>query len=347
MSTKSIETPDVGYTNDVASRVWPLVNVTHGDPLAPFAMAAGRQYVFSADGTAAVSYRAVSGFAVVAGDPIGDPGRYGEVVGAFVALCHAHHWHIAVLGASRRQLGLWHRHIGDEAHLTAVPIGRDVVIDVDHFSLTGRRKRNLRQAVQRTRNAGVTTEVIAESAIDDGLRAELREVMHSSGKDVDLERGFSMMLGDTLAGTYPGVWLVVARNCDGRVEGFHRYACAGGGSDVSLDLPWRRHDALNGIDERLSIDMFDWAKAHGAHRVSLAFAPFPELFEPGHDHRAGLRTLQLLAHLGDRFIKLESLYRYVHKFDAMDQQRYVLFPALHIGHALAVLLALEFGPHRA
>ena len=45
MSTKSIETPDVGYTNDVASRVWPLVNVTHGDPLAPFAMAAGRQYV--------------------------------------------------------------------------------------------------------------------------------------------------------------------------------------------------------------------------------------------------------------------------------------------------------------
>jgi lysylphosphatidylglycerol synthetase-like protein (DUF2156 family) len=325
--------------------IWSLIENTHGDPLAPFAMASGRSYVFSVDATAAVCYEVLAGYAVAAGDPIGDPERYVEVINRFTTLCRLRGWRIAVLGVSDQRLPLWQNTTDTTNHLCAVPIGRDVVIDVNQFNLVGRGKRNLRQAVQRTHNCGITTQVVAESGLNEHLRAELHDVMLESGKTVDVERGFSMMLGDTLSGRYPGVWLIIARDRAGRIQGFHRYASSGGGTDLSLDLPWRRRNAPNGIDERLSIDMIQWAKNNGAQRVSLAFAPFPDLFDPNSAPRPGLHTLRVLTHLGDRFIKLESLYRYVRKFDAMDRQRYALFPPLHAAHSLAVLLALEFGPH--
>lgn len=332
-------------TYPVSQHVWSLISGTHGDPLAPFAMAAGRRLWFSPDGTAALSYRVLGGYAVVAGDPIGNPDLYAGLVSSFAEMCRTHRWHVAVLGVSEPRLALWHNAPRILPHLATVPIGRDVVIDVNTFSLAGRRKRNLRQAVQRTHNAGMTTQVVAENEVDDQLRTELRGVMLDSGKSVDRERGFCMMLGGTLSGRYPGVWLIIARDGNGRIQGFHRYASAGGGTDVSLDLPWRRRDAANGTDERLSVDMIQWTKERGGQRVSLAFAPFPELFSEGTGHGLSRQSLRALAHIGDRFIKLESLYRYVRKFDAMSQERYVLFPALHFGHALAVLTALEFAPH--
>ena len=64
-----------------------------------------------------------------------------------------------------------------------------------------------------------------------------------------------MSLDGTLEGRYPGVALIIARDKAGRVQGFHRYATAGHGTEVTLDVPWRRRGAPNGIDERLSVDM--------------------------------------------------------------------------------------------
>jgi lysylphosphatidylglycerol synthetase-like protein (DUF2156 family) len=321
-----------------------LVDCTHDDPLAPFAMAANKSYVFSADATAGLAYRALGGLAVVSGDPIGDARRYPEVVSGLATLCRSRGWRIVVLGASESRLGLW-QETGGVAGLKAIPFGRDVVVDVDRFSLSGRNKRNLRQAVQRTHNAGISTQVVAEQALGSELRAELDDVMQASGRAAAGERGFAMMLGDTLSGHYPDVWLIIARDRSGRAQAFHRYAGTGSGTDLSLELPWRRKGAPNGIDERLSVDMIEWAEHVGVQRVSLAFAPFPELFAKDPKTGIVIRAAYLLAHIGDRLIKLESLYRYLRKFDALGERRYVLISPAQVLPALLVLLRLEFG-HR-
>jgi lysylphosphatidylglycerol synthetase-like protein (DUF2156 family) len=126
---------------------------------------------------------------------------------------------------------------------------------------------------------------------------------------------------------------------------FHRYASAGGGSEITLDAPYRRPDAPNGIDERLSVDMIAEAKNHHAQRLSLAFAAFPEVFdatEPGPLQRVAYRLIHLL----DPLIRLESLYRYLRKFHALGERRYVVLCTHHIPSALVVLLSLEFLPRR-
>ena len=155
----------------------------------------------------------------------------------------------------------------------------------------------------------------------------------------------TVILEAALEGRFPGILLIIARDASGRTQGFHRYATAGAGSDITLDVPWRRRGAPNGIDERLSVDMIAAAKDAGAQRVSLSFAAFPELFDgspSGRLHRVFYRMIHLL----DPLIALESLYRYVRKFHALDARRYALISMTQIIPLVLVLLSLEFMPRR-
>jgi lysylphosphatidylglycerol synthetase-like protein (DUF2156 family) len=326
-------------------RVWTLVSATRGDPLAPFAMQSLKSYHFNAEGAAAIAYRTRIGYAVVSGDPIGDETQFPQLVADFVAMCHTTGWRIMVLGCSERCLGLWTDPLVTGQTFMRVPIGRDVVIDVGSFDMVGRKYRNLRQAVQRTHNFGITTEMVAEHDIDHKLLSELAEVLFLSHSGARFERGYSMILDGALEGRYPGIQLIIARDRAGRVQGFHRYAVAGGGSDVTLDVPWRRPGAPNGIDERLSVDMVCRSRAFGAQRLSLAFAAFPELFRS--PARSKLQSVfYVLIHLLDPLIALESLYRYLRKFHALGGRRYALVSVHHILPALLVLLSFEFLPRR-
>jgi lysylphosphatidylglycerol synthetase-like protein (DUF2156 family) len=333
--------PDPGQLQ----RIWSLITISRNDPVAPFAMQALKSYHFSADGRAAIAFRTRLGYAVVSGDPIGDECRFPGLIDDFAAMCHSRGWRIAVLGCSDRRLGLWADPAVLGQSLRAVPIGRDVVVDIPRFAMTGRAYRNLRQAVRRTHNFGITTEIVAEQDLDPELHAELAEVLLASSKGAHTERGFSMILDGTLEGRYPGVQLIVARDKVGRVQAFHRYVVAGGGSDISLDVPWRRRGAPNGIDERLSVDMINAAKSSGAQRLSLAFAAFPEIFDD--DQRGRVQSLFYWAiHLGDSLVALESLYRYLRKFHALGDRRYVLLSMTQLVPLLVVLLSFEFLPRR-
>jgi lysylphosphatidylglycerol synthetase-like protein (DUF2156 family) len=320
--------------------VWALVDRTGGDALAPFVLRSDKSYVFSEDRHAAVGYRVMLGTAVASGDPVGDPASFRSAVDEFVSHAESNGWRVAVLAASERSMRLWRRH-----GLRGVPIGRDVTVDVTAFDLVGRRYRNLRQAVQRTRNAGVTTEIVVERELTDDLRGELADVMRAAGKGGG-DRGFAMILDRPLSGVHPGTFIAFARSASGEVVAFQRYATADGGRELSLDVPWRRPGAPNGVDERLIADVVAWGAGRGARTVSLAFAAFPELFEL--EQRNLLQgTAYRAVHLLDRLIKVESLYRFVRKFHALGGRRYVaLRPVQVVLVALAALL-LEFGARRS
>ncbi|MGH3967582.1 MAG: phosphatidylglycerol lysyltransferase domain-containing protein, partial [Mycobacterium sp.] len=190
-------------------RIWALIDATGDDALAPFAMQTGKCYHFSADGRAALAYRTRLGFAVVGADPVGDEDRFADVVADFAAMCHAHGWRIAVVGCSERRLDLWSDPAVIGQSLRAVPIGRDVVVDAPSFEMVGRKFRNLRQAVKRTHNFGITTEIVAEQELDDKRLAELIDVVRASPSGAHTDRGFYMNLDGVLEGRFPGIQLIL------------------------------------------------------------------------------------------------------------------------------------------
>jgi lysylphosphatidylglycerol synthetase-like protein (DUF2156 family) len=316
--------------------VWSLVNATVNDCLAPFALRRDKSYVFSPDGLAAVAYRVRFGVAVASGDPVGAAGSQPQAVEAFLDLVESNGWRIGVLGTGEDWTQWWQRARG----LRALPIGRDVVIDADSFTTEGRAFRNLRQAIQRTRNAGMTTAVYPADHLPPAVASELKAIVASSRRNP--HRGFSMILDGLLDDPpHPGTLIAVAYDRSARIVAFHRFSTADQGREITQDLPWRRRGAPNGVDERLTFDMVTWAREHEARRVSLSFAAFPELYAAT-PSGAIERASYWATHRLDRFIRLESLYRYLRKFHALGRRRYVLLRLRDLVPVAAAMLTFEF-----
>jgi lysylphosphatidylglycerol synthetase-like protein (DUF2156 family) len=155
-----------------------------------------------------------------------------------------------------------------------------------------------------------------------------------------------MILDELLTGVHPGVYINVARDHTGHVVALQRIASADSGRELSFDVTWRLPSAPNGTEERLTVDAITWAREHGAERVSLAFAAFPELFALTDRGPLQALTYWTVRRL-DRFVKLESLYRYLRKFHSFGARRYVALRPFDVVVVAASLLALEFGPVRS
>ncbi|WP_192809211.1 bifunctional lysylphosphatidylglycerol flippase/synthetase MprF [Actinomadura montaniterrae] len=318
---------------DERRRVAGLVAHPGSDTLAPFALRRDKAYVFSPDGRAAIGYRVLFGIAVAGGDPVGDPKSHAAAIAEFLELCRTTGWRPAVLGASADLLPEW-------GPLRSFGFGDEVVVRPEEFTLSGRQMRNVRQAVKRTVNAGVTTEIVPERELSASLRAELLEVASGSLGGA-AERGFSMNLDELLTGYHPGAVVAVAYDEDKKPIAFQRYVTAGEG--ISLDAMRRTPGGPNGVNERLIVEMIEYAGEQGHALVSLNFAAFRELLdseERGALEKAGYQALHLL----DPLIAVESLYLFDKKFRPAYKPRSIVFRSwFDIVWLAAALLTLEFG----
>ncbi len=320
--------------SDEAERARIRVLVASGDDtLAPFALRSDKTYLFSADGRAAVGYRVLLGVAVVGGDPVGDPAAFADVVARFRALCERKGWRPAALGARGDRAALW-------SGMRSVGIGDEVVLDVAPFGLGTRRMRNVRQAVRRTYNSGVHTAVVPAAEIEPALRTEMA-ALSRQWLGSNRERGFSMILDGLFDDSHPAGLFVLAFDPVDRLVGFQRYLPVGRCA-LSLDVMRRTRERLNGLNERMIVDVVEYARANGMGRVSLNFAAFRSLLDSdrrGTVEQVGYRLLHLL----DPLIQVESLYLFNAKFRPGYVPRSVLlgsWPALPV--VLLALLGLEF-----
>ncbi|WP_242901527.1 bifunctional lysylphosphatidylglycerol flippase/synthetase MprF [Actinomadura terrae] len=313
-----------------------LVARSGSDTLAPFALRRDKAYVFSPDGRAAIGYRVMFGMAVAGGDPVGDPGSREAAVRAFLALCRRTGWRPAVLGAGTALLPAW-------APLRSFGYGDEVVVRPSEFTLSGRSMRNVRQAVARTVNAGVTSEIVAERDLSPDLRAALLDVASRSLGGA-AERGFSMNLDELLTGHHPGALVAIAYGPDGTPIAFQRYVISG--RSISLDAMRRAPDGPNGVNERLIVETIEYASAHDLSPVSLNFAAFRALLD-SRDRSVPERLGYQALHLLDPLIAVESLYLFDKKFRPAYEPRSIVFRSwLDIGRLAAALLTLEFARSR-
>ena len=312
--------PDGGSVG--AAELRELTDRPDGDTLDPFARRSDKKLVWSADGRAAVAYRVVAGVGLASGDPVGDQDAFGDAIARFVALCDEHGWRPAFMGARGDRLplyatvGLRGEYLGDEA-----------IVAVDGFTLDGRAMRGVRQAVNRTVNHGITTEIVSEGDLDAVLRAELAAIAERS-RDGAPERGFSMALDGLLSGRDRDCVVAIARDADGAPFAFQRYVPCRRGGGLSLDAMRRDRVGPNGVNERLIVDVIEWAGDHGIAEVSLNFA-FGRALLDDDAHVAGARRAQVwaLRRLSPWF-QIESLLRFNAKFAPRWVPRYLVYRSL-------------------
>jgi lysylphosphatidylglycerol synthetase-like protein (DUF2156 family) len=265
-------------------------------------------------------------------DPVGERDAAGAAIAAFLDTCRRNGWRPAVLGASDAMARRWRAH----GLRRRVVFGDEAVLDVATFRLYSRRMRNVRQAVQRTRNAGVTVHIGQSGA---GRLSPLEPVLRDwlRGRP---ERGFAMNL-DRVLEPRPDCLVAVARDRSGVPQAFARFASCAAGRVLTLDVAPRRAGAPNGVVERLIVETVGYARAHRVAEVSLNFAGFRNVYAGS---GPAARAAAALAHLLDRWIELRRLYQFTAKFDPRWRPRGVLMRSwLDLPRVGAAALRAEFG----
>ncbi|MBP2473872.1 lysyl-tRNA synthetase class 2 [Crossiella equi] len=290
------------------------------DSLGYFATRRDKSVLFAPGGQAAVTYRVLGGTSLASGDPIGDPQYWPQAVQVWLAEARLYGWVPGVLGASEEGA-----HAYAAAGLKVLEIGDEAILEVRDFSLTGRHRRAVRQAVSRVVRAGYTSRIRRHSEIpphEMGELVDLAQLWRGEGS----ERGFSMALG-RLDDPSDGRCVVVeAFDAKGELRGLLSFV-PWGRTGLSLDLMRRDRNAENGLNEFLVSELAEASGRLGVQRISLNFAMFRAVFEEGSQLGAGpvLRLWRRVLSLFSRVFQLESLYRANAKYGPRWEPRFLCY----------------------
>ena len=291
------------------SRARALVRAYGWDTLDYFALRSDKSYFFSAAGDAMVAFTYISGYALVAADPIGAPGSEARVLDEFLAYCRERGWHSAFLAVREQDMPLYR-----ERGFREVYLGDEAIIPCDRFTLAGPAMKSVRSAVKRV-DKRCSFRLMRETDASPQLCAQLNEI-RARWRGKAPERGFTMELGGGVSGDNPDFLLAVATGMDGRPLGFLRLVpCFGSDPGWSLDLMQRDPDAPNGMTEYLIANAALALGERGFRRLSMNFAAWGRLFDQAAELSSSQRVLKKVAEVLNPFFQIKSLRDFNQKFD--------------------------------
>lgn len=290
----------------------------HGsDTLSFFKLRRDNLYFFNADASAFVGYQIDSGVLLLSGDPVGPPERFEELLAAVRGFAHSRGLRLGAIGASARL-----RELYGAVGLRTMYIGDEAVVETEGFSLEGRAIRKVRQSVNRLAKHGYSAELQTLADLDADTLVQIEDVLVTARQGRP-EIGFSMGMDAIHGANDCDTLFLVARDPDNRVRAFLHFVPCYGRAAVSLSLMRRDPATPNGLMEFLVVRGIETLRQRGIAELSLNFATGARWI---HEPRNLLERLAGKLVMGlDRYLQLESLYRFNAKFAPRWEPRYLAF----------------------
>lgn len=287
----------------------------------------------SADGRAVLAYRVENGVLLVAGNPVGEPDAVPQLLREVCAFAELRGLRLGVVGACAELAGLWAR-----AGLKSFYLGDEAVVDTRTFAVDKKRRKKVRQAINRVERDGYAITLTRGDALDAAAVAEL-EALSDRWRAGAAERGFSMAM-DTIAGAHLHESMIVtARDATGAVRGFLHFVPTYGRPAASLSFMRRDREGVpNGLNDALVVRSVELLRDEcGVEEVSLNFAAFARLLHS--PDGPWERCLGRLAKALNPFFQIESLYRFNAKFSPRWVPRYLCYEGSLLGWTQTSLAA--------
>jgi phosphatidylglycerol lysyltransferase len=323
---------DDAPTPELRARVLELARRYGRGGLLPFQLAADKRWFCAPGREGFVAYGRDGRTAVAVGDPVGPIDERWATFASFVDACRRHDWVPVVYQASAESLERL-RALGFQAS----PIGREAIIDLAGFSLSGPQRANLRHTITRAKRGGlsvawypsgldVAAAVLGErlAAIDSAWRAhagpaEMRFTISRFCLE-DLQRN-------------P---VAIALDSDGMPTAFVSFRSTGADGGYVLDLIRRVPGGVPGAVEFCLAEAAERFRDAAATALSLGLAPLSGLDPSG--ERLEERALAATARLVRPFYDVEGLAFFKDKFAPRWEPRYVAVPSRV--HLLGLVIAL-------
>jgi phosphatidylglycerol lysyltransferase len=264
-----------------------------------------------------IAYRVGNNFAVAFGDPVGPEEEQEGAIRGFAAFCRENDWGVGFHQVQPDLLPVYER-LG----FRKMKIGDDAIVDLVSFSLSGKDRRDLRNAINRLEAAGVTF-ARWEPPIPDDVLAKVRKVSDEWLK-LPGRRERQFTLGSFDPEYVRTTQLVAASDRDGNILAFVNEIPSYAKDEATIDLMRRAENSPNGIMDFLLAKLFLQLKERGIKTFDLGMAPMSGFSE---GEKAGVEAKAIhffFQHLNFVF-SYSGLKHYKAKFASSWSGRYVVY----------------------
>ena len=305
----------------------------------------GNDYWFSADGRAALAYRAVAGVAITVGEPFGEPAALDSAIAEFAVFCQHRGLQPCLYSVTARA-----RDAALRLGWGSVQIAEDALIPLGSLQFGGKKWQVVRAALNKAAREGITAEWWTYPEMPPELRDQVHEISRKWMADKGLPE-MNFMLGGLDELDDPNVRCLLAVGRDRRLHAVTSWLPVyDGGRTVgwTIDLMRRNTEGtVRGVMEFLIATAALAFQEEGARFVSLSGAPLAGLDRGGRDEqpRALARVLSVISTAMEPAYGFQSLRQFKDKFQPAYQPLYLTYPDPAALGPIAIAIGRVYLPH--
>lgn len=288
-----------------------LVTAGGGDTFGWMTTWRGNAYWFAADGRAGVAFRRSGGVAVTVGGPFGYPDARDAAMTDFARYCDDNGWTTVFYGVDARNAELL-----TTLGWSTLPVAEDADLDPRTWTTTGKRKQDVRTAVNRARREGITATWSSWQDLPPSTVRQIEAISEEWVSERELpEMGFTLGGVDEMRD--PAVRTLVAQDGTGRVLAVTSWLPSHREGRVvgwTLDVMRRTEAAPNGVMEFLVASAAERMRDDGVERLSLSAAPLAQAGEAAAPNDGVQSLLELVGGVLEPVYGFRSLLRFKQKF---------------------------------
>ncbi|MFJ4221023.1 bifunctional lysylphosphatidylglycerol flippase/synthetase MprF [Curtobacterium luteum] len=271
----------------------------------------GNQYWFAPDGRAGVAFRRNGAVAVTVGGPFGWPDARERALTDFARWCDDNGWTAAFYGIEADLA----------AHLTpqgwgTLPVAEDADFDPRTWTTSGKKKQDVRTAVNKARREGITATWSSWQDLPVSTVRQIEAISEEWVAERELpEMGFTLGGVDEMRD--PAVRTLVAQDAEGTVLAVTSWLPSHRDGRVvgwTLDVMRRTELAPNGVMEFLVASAAEQMRDDGVERLSLSAAPLAQVSDPDAPADGVQNLLELVGGVLEPVYGFRSLLRFKQKF---------------------------------
>ena len=235
-----------------------------GNALSHLGFLGDKRFYFSSDGKALLLFSQISRRLVVLGDPSGQRDSFPLVIEEFLNEAHKQGLSVMFYQIEREDLALYH-----DFGYNFFKLGEEAFVDMEAFTLSGKKKAGLRAINNKFDREGYTFHV-GEPPFSSEFIAKLKDIS-DEWLGPKKEKGFSLGFFDR--DYLEQAPIAYVKDAEGEIIAFANLMPMYQEGEISVDLMRYRKSAPNGIMDALFIRLFLWAQEKGYTTFNMGMAP--------------------------------------------------------------------------
>lgn len=200
-------------------------------------------------------------------------------------------------------------------------IGQEAILNLSNFSLDGREKKSIRNAIHKVENSGYHFKIY-EPEIPGGVLQKLEQVSNEwlhcmMREEVGFSQGYfhKEKIKECIIFTVEDKGEKIIAFTNG-IPVFNNY------SEVTYDLLRKSSDAPNGVMDFLLVNMFEYYKSRKFEKINMGLAPLAGISKPSN---LSERTLKFVRENLRSLERFRGLFEYKDKFDPEWMSNYLIY----------------------